>query len=124
MKRIKRGLRWFFLPGRGARWYRWLLPFGTLAVAFVVLFSGGAQVWEYTNSPQFCGTTCHTMPPEYSAYQTSPHARILCVECHIGRDFMGGGFVLRKAGDLKHVFATIYSELSNSPCGPMKCARA
>ncbi len=107
MKRIKRGLRWFFLPGRGARWWRWLLPFGTLAAAFVVLFSGGAQVWEYTNSPQFCGTTCHTMPPEYRAYQTSPHARILCVECHIGRDFMGGGFVLRKAGDLKHVLATI-----------------
>jgi nitrate/TMAO reductase-like tetraheme cytochrome c subunit len=107
MKRIKHGLRWFFMPGRQARWYRWLLPFGTLAVAFVVLFSGGSQVWEYTNSPQFCGTTCHTMPPEYSAYQVSPHARILCVECHIGRDFMGGGFVLRKAGDLKHVLATI-----------------
>ncbi len=107
MKRIKHGLRWFFVPGRGARWYRWLLPFGTLAVAVVVLFSGGAQAWEYTNSPQFCGTSCHTMPPEYSSYAVSPHARILCVECHIGRDFMGGGFVLRKAGDLKHVFATI-----------------
>jgi nitrate/TMAO reductase-like tetraheme cytochrome c subunit len=107
MKRIKHGLRWFFLPGRGARWYRWLLPFGTLAVAVIVVFSGGAQAWEYTNSPQFCGTSCHTMPPEYSSYAVSPHARILCVECHIGRDFMGGGFVLRKAGDLKHVFATI-----------------
>ncbi len=107
MKRIKRGLRWFFAPGRASPWWRKLLPFGTLAVAFVVLFSGGAQVWEYTNSPQFCGTTCHTMPPEYTAYQTSPHARILCVECHIGRDFLGGGFVLRKAGDLKHVLATI-----------------
>ncbi len=107
MKRIKRGLRWFFAPGRASPWWRKLLPFATLAVAVVVLFSGGAQVWEYTNSPQFCGTTCHTMPPEYTAYQTSPHARILCVECHIGRDFMGGGFVLRKAGDLKHVIATI-----------------
>jgi mono/diheme cytochrome c family protein/nitrate/TMAO reductase-like tetraheme cytochrome c subunit len=107
MKRIKRGLRWFFWPGRGARWWRWLLPFGTLAVAVIVVFSGGVQVWEYTNSPQFCGTSCHTMPPEYSSYEISPHARILCVECHIGRDFMGGGFVLRKAGDLKHVFATI-----------------
>ena len=107
MRRIKQGFRWFFMPGRGARWWRWLLPFGTLAVAVIVVFSGGAQVWEYTNSPQFCGTSCHTMPPEYSSYGTSPHARILCVECHIGRDFMGGGFVLRKAGDLKHVFATI-----------------
>ena len=107
MKRIKRGLRWFFAPGHGVPWWRWMLPFGTLAVAIVVLFSGGAQAWEYTNSPQFCGTSCHTMPPEYSSYAVSPHARILCVECHIGRDFMGGGFVLRKAGDLKHVFATI-----------------
>jgi nitrate/TMAO reductase-like tetraheme cytochrome c subunit len=107
MKRIKRGVRWFFAPGRASPWWRKLLPFGTLAVAVVVLFSGGAQVWEYTNSPQFCGTSCHTMPPEYTSYQVSPHARILCVECHIGRDFMGGGFVLRKAGDLKHVLATI-----------------
>jgi hypothetical protein len=107
MKRIKRGLRWFFAPGRVSPLWRKLLPFGTLVVAVVVLFSGGAQVWEYTNSPQFCGTTCHTMPPEYTSYQESPHARILCVECHIGRDFMGGGFVLRKAGDLKHVLATI-----------------
>ena len=107
MKRIKRGLRWFFAPGRGAPWWRWLLPFGTLAIILVVLFAGGAQVWEYTNSPQFCGTSCHTMPPEYTSYQESPHASILCVECHIGRDFMGGGFVLRKAGDLKHVLATV-----------------
>jgi mono/diheme cytochrome c family protein len=107
MRRIKRGFRWFFAPGRASPWWRKLLPFSTLAVAVIVLFTGGAQVWEYTNSPKFCGTTCHTMPPEYTSYQESPHARILCVECHIGRDFMGGGFVLRKAGDLKHVLATI-----------------
>ena len=107
MKRIKHGLHWFLAPGRASPWWRKLLPFGTLAVAVDVLFSGGAQAWEYTNSPQFCGTSCHTMPPEYTSYQASPHARILCVECHIGRDFMGGGFVLRKAGDLKHVLATI-----------------
>jgi nitrate/TMAO reductase-like tetraheme cytochrome c subunit len=73
-----------------------------------VAFSGAAA-WEYTNSPEFCGTTCHTMPPEYTAYLTSPHARILCVECHIGRDFVGSRF-LRKAGDLRHVVATIFTD--------------
>lgn len=109
MKRIKSALRSFFSPPSGARWWRRLLPWATLAAVVIVLFSGGSAAWEYTNSPQFCGTTCHTMPPEYTAYLTSPHARILCVECHIGRDFLGGGFVLRKAGDLKHVFATVFT---------------
>jgi len=109
MKRIKQAIRAFFVPAAGARLWRRLLPWATLTAVAIVVFSGGSTVWEYTNSPQFCGTSCHTMPPEYSAYQVSPHARILCVECHIGRDFMGGGFVLRKAGDLKHVFATVFT---------------
>ncbi len=110
MKRIKQALRSFFVPPSGARLWRRLLPWATLTAVVIVVFSGGTAAWEYTNSPQFCGTTCHTMPPEYTAYQVSPHARILCVECHIGRDFMGsGGFILRKAGDLKHVFATIFT---------------
>ncbi len=104
---IRRRIRSFFFPPPGSGFLRALLPWATLIGVFVVLFFTGSSVWEYTNSPQFCGTTCHTMPPEYTSYQTSPHANILCVECHIGRDFMGGGFVLRKIGDLKHVFATI-----------------
>ena len=32
-------------------------------------------VWEYSNSPSFCGKVCHTMPPEFSTYEVSPHAR-------------------------------------------------
>lgn len=39
----------------------------------------------YMESVQFCGQTCHqVMTPEYTAYQRSPHARVACVECHIG----------------------------------------
>jgi hypothetical protein len=39
----------------------------------------------YMDSVQFCGETCHTvMEPEYTSYQYSPHARVACVECHIG----------------------------------------
>ncbi|MDP2776247.1 MAG: hypothetical protein Q8O48_01285, partial [Anaerolineales bacterium] len=47
------------------------------------------------------------MPPEYAAYQISPHARIACVECHIGREFIGNQ-IFRKAGDMRHVFATLF----------------
>jgi len=40
---------------------------------------------EFMESTQFCGQTCHSvMDPEYTAYQRSPHARVACVECHIG----------------------------------------
>ena len=36
-------------------------------------------------SVTFCGRTCHSvMRPEYTAYELSPHARVACVECHIG----------------------------------------
>ena len=105
--KIRQALRSFFFPPPGARRWRRVLPYATLAGAFVVVAFSGATVWEYTNSPPFCGTTCHSMPPEYTAYLTSPHARILCVECHIGRDYLGSR-VLRKVGDLKHVFATAF----------------
>ena len=109
MKRIKRALRRFFRPPPGSRLWRRALPWVTLAGVFVLVAFSGVSAWEYTNSPQFCGTTCHTMPHEFTAYLTSPHARILCVECHIGRDYIGSR-VLRKAGDLKHIFATIFTD--------------
>jgi hypothetical protein len=39
----------------------------------------------YMESQQFCGLTCHqVMMPEYTAYLRSPHARVACVDCHIG----------------------------------------
>lgn len=40
---------------------------------------------HYMDSVGFCGQACHSvMQPEYTAYQNSPHARVACVECHIG----------------------------------------
>ncbi|HEY6968690.1 MAG TPA: NapC/NirT family cytochrome c [Candidatus Angelobacter sp.] len=40
---------------------------------------------RYMDSVSFCGQTCHTvMKPEFTAYQGSPHARVECVNCHIG----------------------------------------
>ncbi len=46
---------------------------------------GTYQAYEYTESVEFCGKVCHNvMKPEYTAYQNSPHARVPCVQCHIG----------------------------------------
>jgi hypothetical protein len=38
----------------------------------------------YLDSTNFCGTTCHVMLPENTAYHVSPHAHVACVDCHIG----------------------------------------
>jgi hypothetical protein len=39
---------------------------------------------EYLDSTNFCGTACHVMLPENTAYHLSPHAHVACVDCHIG----------------------------------------
>lgn len=107
-KRIRAALHTFFFPPRGsARWVM-ILPYAVLGVLTLSLLVGGAYAWDYTNSPSFCGTSCHTMPPEYAAYQVSPHARIACVECHIGREFIGNQ-IFRKAGDVKHIIAMTFT---------------
>ena len=46
---------------------------------------GSYQTYHVSESVQFCGQTCHVpMKPEFTAYQNSPHARVSCVECHVG----------------------------------------
>jgi hypothetical protein len=59
---------------------------GVTTVANVIIgllfFYAGVR---YMDGVTFCGKTCHTvMNPEYTAYLTSPHARVECVQCHIG----------------------------------------
>jgi mono/diheme cytochrome c family protein/nitrate/TMAO reductase-like tetraheme cytochrome c subunit len=107
MNRIRQRIKNFFFPPAGSpRWVR-ILPYAILGVLTLLVLTAGAYAWDYTNSPPFCGATCHTMPPEYTAYLTSPHARIDCVDCHIGKGFIATR-ITRKAGDLKHVFATVF----------------
>jgi mono/diheme cytochrome c family protein len=107
MMRFLQALKNFFLPPEDApRWLR-LLPYAVLGALTMIVLIAGAYAWDYTNSPEFCGTACHTMPPEYTTYLTSPHARVDCVECHIGRGFIATR-ITRKAGDVKHIIATAF----------------
>ena len=57
---------------------------GTTLFLFISAF-GSYEAFNYTESVKFCGTTCHyVMKPEHTAYLNSPHARVACVECHVG----------------------------------------
>jgi nitrate/TMAO reductase-like tetraheme cytochrome c subunit len=106
MRKILELIRRLFFPPAGTPRWRRILPYAILGVLTFAAFLGGQYAWEYTNSSEFCGTACHTMPPQYSAYLSSPHARVQCVECHIGRDVFTTTFT-RKAGDLRHVIFNI-----------------
>ncbi|HWA84843.1 MAG TPA: NapC/NirT family cytochrome c [Opitutus sp.] len=65
---------------------RWLTLFGVGAVGFLLLSAFGSyQTYEYSESVQFCGQVCHrAMNPEFVAYKRGAHARVDCVECHVG----------------------------------------
>ena len=63
--------------------------FGLLAgftAFFLVLSSVGSyRAYQFSDSVTFCGQACHSpMKPQFTAYQASPHARVPCVECHVG----------------------------------------
>jgi nitrate/TMAO reductase-like tetraheme cytochrome c subunit len=58
-----------------------------LAATFVNLIIVGSASYQgvtYMDSAQFCGTSCHVMAPQWTAYQVSPHSHVECVECHVG----------------------------------------
>ena len=67
----------------GARVLR--IVVGLTAINFVFMGTVGMQMLKFMDGPNFCGTACHSvMNPEWATYQDSPHARVKCVECHVG----------------------------------------
>ena len=59
-----------------------------LAISIIFIFMSGFgsyRAYEYTESVEFCGKACHSvMKPEFVAFQATSHARIRCVDCHVG----------------------------------------
>ncbi len=77
------------------------------ALNVVVLSLAGYRGLHYMDSVEFCGTLCHTvMQPQYEAYLSSAHARVPCVECHIGPG--ASWFVKSKLSGLRQVFAVLF----------------
>lgn len=83
---------------------------------------GSYQAYEYTESVEFCGEVCHdVMKPEYVAYQNSPHARVTCVQCHIGSG--ATWYVKSKISGAYQVYSTIFNKYSKPIPTPVENLR-
>ncbi|MGE3578702.1 MAG: NapC/NirT family cytochrome c [Vicinamibacterales bacterium] len=77
---------WPVLDFRNARQRTIALAVLVLTAVNLIIVSlaayGGVH---YMETSEFCGQVCHaTMEPQFVAHQGGPHARIACVNCHVG----------------------------------------
>jgi hypothetical protein len=81
------------------------ISIGSILFLSILAFTS-FKAYEHTESDEFCGETCHqVMEPEYTAYQYSPHARVGCVQCHIGSG--ASYFVKSKLSGAYQVYAVL-----------------
>jgi nitrate/TMAO reductase-like tetraheme cytochrome c subunit len=80
-----------------------------LALTFVfvsISVFGSYRAYEHTESVAFCGQTCHTvMKPEFVAFQNSPHARLHCVDCHVGSG--ANWYVRSKLNGVRQLYSVV-----------------
>ncbi len=78
---------------------------GTSLLLFISAV-GSYEAFHYTESVTFCGTVCHkVMHPEFTAYQNSAHARVSCVDCHVGTG--ADWYVRSKLSGLYQVYSSL-----------------
>src|SRR5262245_17818715 len=87
-----------------------LLIVALTAVNVVIVLLAGYGGLHWMETPGFCGQACHTpMQPQFMAWQAGPHARIACVDCHIGEG--AAGFARAKLSGVRqllHVATSSY----------------
>jgi nitrate/TMAO reductase-like tetraheme cytochrome c subunit len=78
--------------------------------------------YHFTESTTFCGEACHTvMKPELITYRQGSHARIGCVECHIGPG--ATWFVKSKLSGTYQLYATAFDKYPRPVPTPIKNLR-
>ena len=97
----------------------------TLSFVFVCASAFGSyRAYEYTESVEFCGETCHTvMKPESVAFHATSHAKIRCVDCHVGHG--AESYARSKLSGARQLFALVagtYSKPIETPVHNMRPA--
>lgn len=99
------------------------LIFGAGSIVFLLFTAlGSYEAFHYTESVEFCGEVCHqVMEPEFVAYQNSSHARVACVDCHVGPG--ADWYVKSKMSGLYQVYAVLSGNYPRPITTPVKNLR-
>jgi len=60
----------------------------------------------YMDTVSFCGSTCHVMLPENTAYHISSHAGVACTECHVAPGT--AGYLHAKVNGTKQLLEVVF----------------
>ncbi|MBI5486332.1 MAG: NapC/NirT family cytochrome c [Deltaproteobacteria bacterium] len=103
----------------------WSIVIGLTFLNIAILGVAAYKGLEYTDSVEFCGDLCHSvMNPQRVSHADSPHARVPCVDCHIGAG--ASWFVQAKLSGLRQVWAVAtgsYSRPIPTPVENLRPAR-
>jgi nitrate/TMAO reductase-like tetraheme cytochrome c subunit len=93
------------------------------SLGFLLLSAiGSYQSYHVSESVQFCGQACHgPMKPEFTAYQFSSHARVACVECHVGHG--ADAFVKAKMNGVHQLVGVITGDYNRPIKTPIRNLR-
>jgi len=102
---------------------RVLVTFISGGVVFLLLSAMGSyHAFNFTESVTFCGETCHTvMKPEKVTHDHGPHARVACVECHVGKGV--SWFVKSKISGSYQLYSVAFNKYPRPIGTPIKNLR-
>ncbi|MBP6002252.1 MAG: NapC/NirT family cytochrome c [Pyrinomonadaceae bacterium] len=90
---------------------------GTLVFVSVSAF-GSYKAFEYSESVTFCGETCHTvMRPQFMAHKAGAHARVRCVDCHVGSG--ADWYVRSKLSGAYQLYSVSFNKFSRPTTTPV-----
>jgi len=117
--------RFFSIDFNIPRHRKFFLVFTVLTLFVLILVSSMSyQAYHYSESVKFC-SSCHSvMDPEAITHALSPHARVSCVECHVGPG--AGWYVKSKLSGMYQVYAVLtnnYPRPIETPITSLRPAR-
>lgn len=117
------GEKWPILNLNLKKQRRTLLSVSIITMLFLITSAMGSYMaFQYTESVEFCGKLCHqVMEPEYTTYLHSPHARVACVDCHVGEG--ANWYVKSKLSGLYQVYSVTFHKYPTPIATPVTSLR-
>jgi nitrate/TMAO reductase-like tetraheme cytochrome c subunit len=100
-----------------------MIAFVSGSIVFLLLSAiGSYNAFNFTESVTFCGETCHkVMKPELTTHDHGPHARVACVECHVGKGV--SWFVKSKISGSYQMYSVAFNKYPRPIGTPIKNLR-